>query len=258
MPRNFARHEQFLRIFALLELLSNARAPIDDQALIAALKERLGLSTLSQRTLHRDCDFLVSCGYPISHLQLPGDRKFGWQLMKDGGTAKKVPPEPLTLLELVAFMLGRDLLRMFEGTIIWTGIESLRQKLERDLPPELLDRLAASKEVFHVQRVDLGRYAARPRLISTLSAAITDRREVEIETRRSDGQPTELQRLQPLRLVVKPPSVQLLGYLAAGAAESPPLLVDIDRIEKVTPLDVTFAARPVDTRDVLRQLGQAD
>ena len=51
MPRNFARHEQFLRIFALLETLSNARQPIDDQTLVGLLKERLGLTRLSARTL---------------------------------------------------------------------------------------------------------------------------------------------------------------------------------------------------------------
>lgn len=251
MARNFARHEQFLRIFALLELLSNGRGPIDDQSLIAMLKERLGLSTLSSRTLHRDCDFLTSCGYPISHVQIQGDRKFGWQLVQDGNAVKRRPSEPLTLLELVAFMLGRDLLRMFEGTVIWTGIESLRQKLERDLPPALLDQLVGSKDVFHVEPLDLSRYAHRPRLISTLSNAIVERREIEIVSHGADGSAGERRRLQPLRLVVRPPAVRLLGYLPAVDGNPVPLLVDIDRIAQVTPLDSTFAAHAIDPHDVL-------
>lgn len=74
MPRNFARHEQFLRIFALLEVLSDARQPIDDQSLIATLRERLGLTRLSVRTLHRDCEFLVACGYSIDQVPLPDGR----------------------------------------------------------------------------------------------------------------------------------------------------------------------------------------
>lgn len=257
MPRNFARHEQFLRIFALLEILSNSRTTIDDQSLIAMLKERLGLSTLSPRTLHRDCDFLVSCGYPISHVPMPGDRRFGWLLAKDGNSSKKVPSEPLTLLELVSFMLGHELLRMFEGTIIWTGIESLRQKLERDLPPALLARLSAAKDVFHVEPLDLGRYASRPRLISTLSNAITECREIEIEARGTDGQGVERKTLQPMRLVVRPPAVHLLGYTSAAETDAKPLLLDIDRIEKVTPLDVTFAPRAIDPQKILGQLGKA-
>ena len=88
MPRNFSRHEQFLRIFALLEILSNSRQPLDDQSLITQLKERLGLSRLSTRTLHRDCDFLISCGYPIDHMPLPGIRRYGWQMTKDAAAGR--------------------------------------------------------------------------------------------------------------------------------------------------------------------------
>ena len=141
MTAHFSRHEQFLRIFALLEILSPTRPPLDDQALIAAIKERLGLTRLSTRTLHRDCDFLISCGYPVDHAPLPGDRKYGWQLSKLAASGKRIPAEPLTMLELVAFSMGRDLLRAVEGTVLWTGIESLRHKLVRDVPPAMLEQL---------------------------------------------------------------------------------------------------------------------
>lgn len=245
MPRNFSRHEQFLRIFALLEILSNSRQPLDDQSLIAQLKERLGLSRLSTRTLHRDCDFLVSCGYPIDHLPLPGIRRYGWQMTKDAAAGRRIPAEPVTLLELVAFMVGRDLLRTFEGTILWSGIESLRHKIERDLPPNLITRLEGAKQVFHVKSFDPARYAARPRLLSTLSAAITDCREIEIDERLASGSAGR-RRLRPLRLVIDPPRVQLLGIYVAPDQATPPVFINIDRIDKVTPLDVTFAPPPVD------------
>ena len=240
MPRNFSRHEQFLRIFALLEILSNARQPLDDQSLITQLKERLGLSRLSSRTLHRDCDFLVSCGYPIDHLPLPGIRRYGWQLPKDATAGRKIPAEPVTLLELVAFMVGRDLLRTFEGTILWSGIESLRHKIERDLPPGMLSRLEGAKRVFHVKGFDPARYASRPRLLSTLSAAITDCREIEIDERPDAAGSTDRRRLRPLRLVIEPPHVRLLCLDAAPDRAAPPVFIDIDRIDKVTPLDITF------------------
>ena len=130
----------FRSIFALLEILSNARQPLEDQALIAAIKERLGLTKLSPRTLRRDCEFLCSCGYPADHVPLPDGRRYGWQLAKDSVNGRKIPSEPLTLLELVAFAVGRDLLKSFQGTILWTGIESLRQKIERDVPEAMLER----------------------------------------------------------------------------------------------------------------------
>lgn len=246
MTPNFSRHEQFLRIFALLEILSTTRQPLEDQAMIAMLKDRLGLARLSVRTLHRDCDFLISCGYPIDHISLPGNRKFGWQLSKLVASGKQIPTEPLTLLELVAFSMGRDLLRAFEGTVLWTGIESLRHKIERDVPAAMLDQLKAARQVFHVEGVDPSRYAARPRLISTLSDAISKCRELEIEVRaEADGQ-TVRYRLQPQRLVIRPPLVQLVGFPSDTPRDEKPVLLDIARIEKVTPLDVTFVPRPLD------------
>jgi predicted DNA-binding transcriptional regulator YafY len=249
MPRNFARHEQFLRIFALLEILSNARQPIDDLTIVGLLKERLGLMRLSPRTLRRDCEFLGSCGYPVDHVPLPDGRKYGWQLAKDSVHVRKIPSEPLTLLELVAFMVGRDLLRTFEGTILWTGIESLRHKLERDMPEAMLQRLEAAKHVFHVRAVDPSRYAARPRLISTLSGAITDSQEIEIEEHAENGCPPARMRLQPQRLIIEPPAVRLLAF-PSGSETSKPLLLDIEKIAKVTPLDVTFVPRPLRPEDL--------
>lgn len=247
MPRNFARHEQFLRIFALLEILSAARQPLDDQALIAALKERLGLTRLSSRTLRRDCEFLCSCGYPVDHNPLPDGRKFGWMLAKDSVNGRKIPSEPLTLLELVAFTVGRDLLKSFEGTILWTGIESLRHKLERDMPAAMRERLEGAKRVFHVQGFD-PRYASRPRLISTLSGAITDCREIVVE---EDGEQTPPRRLRPQRIVIDPPNVRLFAFPADGVADEPPVLLNIDRIRKVTPLDTTFTPRDVRPEEFL-------
>jgi predicted DNA-binding transcriptional regulator YafY len=249
MPRNFARHEQFLRIFALLETLSNARQPIDDQTLVGLLKERLGLTRLSARTLRRDCDFLGSCGYPVDHVPLPDGRKYGWQLAKDSVNGRKIPSEPLTLLELVAFMVGRDLLRTFEGTILWTGIESLRHKFERDMPAAMLERLEAARHVFDVRAVDPSRYASRPRLISTLSGAITDSQEIEVEEHAENGGTPVRIRLQPHRLIIEPPLVRLLAF-PVGSEASEPLLLDIEKIAKVTPLDVTFVPRPLRPEDL--------
>lgn len=259
MPRNFARHEQFLRIFALLEILSLARQPISDQVLIATLKERLGLSRLSVRTLHRDCDFLVSCGYPIDHGPLPGDRRYGWQWGKNtAATGKPLVPTPLTLLELVAFTVGRELLRSFEGTVLWTGIESLRHKIERDLPPGLLKRLEQARQVFHVASLDPARYSSRPRLIAALSSAITNCREIEVEDRGAEGGALLRRRLRPLRLVIQPPAVSLLGFETATGSEPQPLLLDIERIRKIKPLDVTFEPPAIDVDAVVAGASRLD
>jgi len=243
MPRHFSRHEQFLRIFSLLEILCTTRQPLDDQTLIGKLKERLGLTRLSTRTLHRDCDFLLTCGYRVDHSQLPGDRRYGWQVVRDPA-GKPLPPEPLTLLELVAFSVAQDLLRSLGGTVLWTGIESLRHKIERDVSPELRKRLDEARRVFRVEGVDESRYASRPRLLSTLSAAIVDCREIDVEERGDSGALVR-HRLQPHQLVICLPAIHLVGFAPDAASDAAPLLLDLERIERATPLDTTFSPRPL-------------
>ena len=246
MPRNLARYEQFLRILALLDILANSRGLLDDQTLITMIKERLGLSRLSPRTLRRDCEFLITCGYPIDHAQLPGDRKFGWRLDAAALAGRKIPPEPLTFLEVAAFNVGRDLLRAFEGTVLWTGIESLRAKLERNLPAELLARAEESRRVFHVPTPDTGRYAARPRLLSALSRAISDCREIEVEAHPDGPEAASPRRLRPMMLVVSLPRIQLAAWDVTESQGDPAVLIDLDRIAKVTTLDATFMPQPID------------
>jgi hypothetical protein len=103
--------------------------------------------------------------------------------------------------------------------------------------------------VFHVRGVDPSRYAARPRLISTLSGAITDSQEIEVEEQAENGGPPVRIRLQPHRLIIEPPLVRLLAF-PVGSEVSEPLLLDIEKIAKVTPLDVTFVPRPLRPEDL--------
>jgi predicted DNA-binding transcriptional regulator YafY len=252
MSSNFARHEQFLRIFALLEILSEARQPIDDESLIGTIRDRLGLSRLSPRTLRRDCEFLSSCGYPVDHKPIAGSRRFGWQLGQPVIGDRKIPGDPLTLLELVAFAVGRDILRCFEGTVLWTGIESLRQKLERDLPQSLREQFDTARRVFHVSGGEPGRYAARPRLISTLTAAIIDCEEIDIVARDVAGGPPQRHRLRPHCLIVQPPLAELLAF-PADDSTADPFLIAIDRIEKVVTTDTTFPRHQVDVTKILER-----
>lgn len=249
MMKNLARYEQFLRISTLLDILATARGPLDDQALISAVKDRLGLSRLSARTLHRDCEFLITCGYPIDHAPLPGDRRYGWRLDSAALMHRKIPAEPLTILELAAFTVARELLRAFEGTVLWTGIESLRSKLERNLAADFLERAAAARQVFRVEVPDAGRYAARPRLLSALSSAISDSREIEIEEPATAGASPTRRRLRPAMLVIDLPRIRLAAWEPAAAGDQdddPPVLIDLDRITRVTTLDTTFPPRPFD------------
>lgn len=260
MPKNLARYEQILRIHTVFSILLESRQPADDTTLIHALKGRLGLSRLSSRTLHRDCDFLVNCGYPVEHVAVAGTRRLAWRLNPALMAKRRIPAEPLTILELVAFRLARELLGALEGTVLWTGIESLRTKLERTLSPIFLAKAQDAQRAFHARSPGRPRFAHRPRLIGALSGAILDRYEIKVKVATPDAAGLTKRILRPAVMMIRPPRVKLaawaatptkhpgrVGPLDSDPSPSGPLeLIDIDRIKKLERLDSRFNPPPID------------
>lgn len=238
MAKKFSRHEQFLRIFSLLEILSASNVPLSDDVLIATLRDRLGLSKLSSRTLRRDCEFLTSCGYPIDHVPLPRERKYGWKLCLDAPIMKKLLAEPLTLLELSAFQLARSHLRPYEGTPLWTGIEMLRSRFEKCVPAMLKKQVEEQLTAFRVEVDSSKRYAGRPRLVSSLASAVVACRLIDVEHRDEDGRATADDGFRPHLLLVEHQQIQLFGYSHDGVAK----LLPIERIRTVRLQDGSFQA----------------
>lgn len=260
MTTNFARHEQFLRIWKLLEVLEASRLPVADGDLVTQLKESLGLTSLSHRTLGRDCEFLSSCGYPVERRSLPEGRKQGWQLTRCAGEGKRwMPSEPLTLLELTAFLLGREQLRFAEGTVLWSGVESLWKKIADNLPEPLARQVAVMAAAWHVEGRPHPPYADRPRLLSLLCAAVTDCCEVTLTldpalaavlaqpadngaatapaATELDGHTT--MPFQPHGLTVRSARMGLVGFPSARVPGRP-IVIDLAQIVSAKPLDKVF------------------
>lgn len=263
MTTNFARHEQFLRIWKLLECLEASRHPVADGDLVAQLKDALGLTSLSPRTLGRDCEFLASCGYPVERRSLPEGRKQGWQFTRQETDGKRwMPREPLTLLEVTAFLLSREQLRFVKGTVLWSGMESLWDKINGTLPEPLAGQVAVTAAAWHVAERQPPAYASRPRLISLLCAAVADCREVELtlqppaETPAENSAATdqaesaevaataaEQMRFQPHGLAIHAPRVGVVGFPVIAEADGEdggPLLIDLVEIASATPCDRVF------------------
>jgi len=265
MTTNFARHEQFLRIWKLLEYLETSRRPVSDEELVGHLKESLGLASLSQRTLGRDCEFLGSCGYPIERQALPDGRKQGWQFNRQGNDGNRwMPREPLTLLEMTAFLLSREQMRFAEGTVLWSGVESLWSKIADTLPPSLADQVAVMREAWHVEGRKQPAYANRPRLLSLLCAAVTACCEIDLHlaaaadktesATSADAAPRAsgeqlLSRFKPCGLVVRGGGMGLIGF-PDGVATGPPVLISLEQITNATARDKVFEP----CRETVREL----
>ena len=272
MSPNLARNEQFLRIWRLLQRLDSARRPLSDDELIAFLKDALGLQSLSPRTLGRDCDFLVSCGYPIERFLPEDGRKQGWQFVHSGdGNRRWSPAEPVTLLELTALFLARQQLRFAQGTVLWTGIESLWGKLLDGASDGLAEQVAAAEATWHVIDGAPRHYGERPRLISLLTAAIGDSHEIELRLHPageslsdgeqgpgSDGEasvqagPEAAFRFQPHGLIMWPPSMGLIGFKSAAVVEAP-VFIDIKQIAVATDVKKRFSRSSEPIGDLLKR-----
>jgi predicted DNA-binding transcriptional regulator YafY len=257
MAPHYARHEQFLRILHLYELLEKSRRPLEDEELLHALKAELGLTNLSGRTLRRDCEFLASCGYAIAHVPIHGSRRFGWQLHHENAARRWKPAQPLTLLELVAFTLACEHMRFCEGTVLWTGIEALRRKIEGTLPSKTRTQWTAAASGMHVTGRSERPYAHQPRLLSALCAAIDEAHEIEIEeVPPAKGQRPQSWRCRPQGLAFMSPRIFLV-FFPYGPDGSPPhdempaRLIDLAAIREARKLDVQFSRRDIGLAELL-------
>lgn len=242
MPRNLARYEQFLRLHALVDTLAAAHQALDDATLINAVKERLGLARLSPRTLHRDCDFLIGCGYPLDRITLQGPRRNGWSLDRDGVGKVFPAATTLTILELVAFGVARDLLKAFEGTVLWSGIESLRTKIEGIISDQARERAATGRAMFQVETERATRLADHPRMLSAIATAIVEHRLIEVDVAIDGRRANRI--LEPARLMIRPPAIHLVARERVSAAETRPIVIDLADIERVALRDETFVPHP--------------
>jgi len=81
-------------------------------------------------------------------------------------------------------------------------------------------------------------------MLSTLSSAISDCREIAVELPATGEAPPVRRRLRPVTLIVDPPQIRLaaweVGRSGAASSTAPPVLINLDDIAKVKTLDTTL------------------
>ena len=96
--------------------------------------------------------------------------------------------------------------------------------------------------------------SSSPTQASRTSASQTSRMSASQTSRVSAteaGRTPARHRLHPYRLVIDPPRVSLLALPAKPGDGEAPVLIDIERIKAVTPLDTTFQPRPFEAEKML-------
>lgn len=86
---------------------------------------------VTPRTVYRHIEAVQDAEFPLYTER--EDRSSYWRLV-DG--FKSSLPLPLTVTELMALHMSRDILRIFDGTVFQESIESLFDKVKTSLPPK--------------------------------------------------------------------------------------------------------------------------
>lgn len=218
MAESFNRHEQLLRLFHVIDILTAARRDLTTAEVRERLISRGVVDEVSEKSVHRDIEFLSRAGYQITRGQKPVDRgrpPTSWRLVVAANTATE--PPSVTLPELLSLMAARDLFAPLAGTVYWRGISQLMAKLEAVATPALLAHAEQLTDGLVVHpRVPPAKYASD--LLNSLHHAIRHRLELEIRYHRLGSE-------EPAMSVVHPEALVLYGgslYLAAARPSATP------------------------------------
>jgi predicted DNA-binding transcriptional regulator YafY len=184
------------------------------------------------RTVYRDLEAIQQAGFPI-YTDRVGKNCY-WKLLD---TFKKDFPLPLTMTELMALHMSRDLLRFFQGTIFHESIESLFRKVKTALTPETLrylENISGRLKVGFGGFKDVSRFKEA---IKALSEATAKRQRVEILYRSVSNSQETLRKVDPYQVWVMNGGFYLIGLCHLRNAVR---TFSMDRVKAFSVLDEPF------------------
>jgi len=162
------RGTQLARQWKIIKLIESRKRGITGTELANELEVPL-------RTVYRDLDAIQEAGFPI-YTDREGKNSY-WKILD---TFKKDFPVPLTMTELMALHMSRDLLTVFDGTIFHDSIESFFQKVKTALSPETVRYLENISGRLKISIGPAKNFSGSKDVIKILSEATAKRRRVEI------------------------------------------------------------------------------
>ncbi|MGO9116151.1 MAG: helix-turn-helix transcriptional regulator [Desulfomonilaceae bacterium] len=162
------RGTQLARQWKIIKLIESHTKGITVTELASELE-------VPQRTVYRDLEAIQEAGFPL-YTDREGKNSY-WKILD---TFKKDFPVPMTLTELMALHMSRDLLTVFKGTIFHESIESLFKKVKTALSPEAIRYLENISGRLTVSIGPAKNFSNSKEVIKTLSEATAKRQRVEI------------------------------------------------------------------------------
>jgi len=195
-----ARGDQLGRQWRIIQLLVSARRGWSAADLARELE-------VNPRTVYRDLEALQVAGFPLYTEKVEG--KNLWSVLD---TVKHQVPVPFSLPELMALYFGRDMLRVFQGTVFHDALDSLFHKVRTTLPPESVNYLESVERTLHVGLKPYKDYARFREMIQRVEEAAREQRTLEIVyytmSRKREGR----RRVDPYRIWFFNGTFYLIGH----------------------------------------------
>ncbi|MFC1863906.1 helix-turn-helix transcriptional regulator, partial [Thermodesulfobacteriota bacterium] len=163
-----ARGDQLGRQWKIIQTLISSRVGKSAADLASELE-------INPRTIYRDLEALQVAGFPIYNERVDG--KHVWSLLD---TMKHQIPIPFSLPELMALYFGRDMLKVFQGTVFHDSMESLFQKVKTTLPPESKKYIENVEQTLHLAMKPYKQYSKFKEIINRVNDAAINKNSIEI------------------------------------------------------------------------------
>ena len=195
-----ARGDQLTRQWKIIQGLISSR--VGKSA--AQLAEQL---ECHHRTIYRDLQALQGAGFPIYSERIEG--RSVWLLLEN---ARRQIPVPLSLPELMAVYLSRDMMKVFQGTVFFDALESLFQKVHATLPEESKTFLQNLEQTFRCGMKPTKNYRPFTEIIKQVSDAALNRKSVEIRYYTMSRKRESLRKVDPYRVWFFNGTFYLIGF----------------------------------------------
>ncbi len=216
-----SRNDQANRQWYLLRKLESSRG--------ATLQELAGCLPEDYRrhlrTIRRDLEALES-QFPIYKEHADGQTR--WRLIEG---FHNVPALTFSPTELMALLVGRDLLKPLEGTHVKASLDSVFNKAMSALPPEAVAYVREIQESFSVGMGPHKSYRDHKETIERLTHAVNQKRTIQMRYYSASRDTTGRRDVDPYRLWYTQGALYLVGYCHSRRAVR---MFAVDRIRSLT------------------------
>ena len=217
MPRG----NQLSRQWRLLQLIERpAGVTVDDAA------DELGCH---RRTVWRDLRVLQDAGFPLYDEKAADGYRGLWRLSP--GFLANLPLK-LTLAEIAALVMSRDLLAPLGASVLGPSVSSAFEKIAHVLSKDALDLLGRMRETIGVRALGAKLQMPVAEFIPVLQAALLDRRTVRVRYYSYGRDEETLRSIDPYHLTYFNGGLYLVGHCHLRQA------VRVFAVERIRSLDV--------------------